>query len=130
VGWDVACYDRGFGDNSKGLPGLSSGGERVKAASPAATRAPFQLYCTAQMRMNGRSLGCGVNCCGGGFFGFHIVQQRCSAPASETVEGFEGERERIEHQRKEGRCRMQDRDGSPQQDMRREDQAIGVSHGT
>jgi hypothetical protein len=31
---------------------------------------------------------------------------------------------------KEGRCRMQDRGGSPQQDMRREDQAVGVSHGT
>lgn len=43
--------------------------------------------------MNGRSLGCGVNGCCGGFVGFHIVQQRCSAPASETVEG---ERERIE----------------------------------
>lgn len=49
VDWDVACYDRGFGNNSKGLPGLpglpglSSGGERVEAASPAATRAPFQL---------------------------------------------------------------------------------------
>ena len=28
-----------------------------------------------------------------GLFGFHIVQQRCSAPASETVEG---ERERME----------------------------------
>lgn len=26
--------------------------------------------------------------------------------------------------------RMQDRGGSPQQDMRREDQAVGVSHGT
>jgi hypothetical protein len=57
-----------------------------------------------------------------GLFGFHIVQQRCSAPASETVEG---EREGMEG------GKMQDagqrRLGPQREDMRREDQAVGVS---
>jgi hypothetical protein len=87
-----------------------------------AARPPLsKLYFTARPT-SGDALGCGVKIvCW--FSVAHIVQLLCSAPASETIEG---EREGVEG------GRMQDarqRRRVPTADMRREDQAVGLSHG-
>ena len=120
--WDVACYGRGFGDILKGLPGRAV--SRVNAAPVCGGAISFPIVnLLSNSDANERwAFGCGVRIVCWSFVS-HIVQQLCSAPASETVEGA---REGAEG------GRMQDarhRDGSPQQDMRRDDQAVGLSYG-
>jgi hypothetical protein len=103
VDWDVACYDGGFGDNSKGLPGppgppgLPSGGERVKSAPRLQQRGPLSNCIpssTAQMRMNGQMAGMRCQLL---WWLVYSAFTSCSSDAvRRRVRQVEGERERME----------------------------------
>ena len=129
VDWDVACYDRGFGDNSKGLPGppgppgLPSGGERVKARLDCSNAGPFPIvkYSADANEWQMAGMRCQLL--------WWLVYSAFTSCSIDAVRRRVRQSKVRENVWKEGRCRMQDRDGLPQrEDMRREDQAVGVSH--